>query len=197
MALITSGLNLTASAGFNCCTEAIPEEYNLTTIQGILAAAIMTTYTLFIVVSNLGIVYYHERLMCNHYRTPLNRLAALVSLYQVCLAAVPLPIMAYRVLVGRGLSDAVCHLGFAIIIFSLTQMVLAYNETVVLRYIYICKLGTVGTIKEDLIEMALTCLNLVIGTFSSLALTLVHYEVSPEGYEYCTNVKMMRPEGTY
>ncbi len=42
-------------------------------------------------------------------------------------------------------------------------MALVYNEAILLRYVYICCLGTVGSIDEDLLGSFLAALNAVVG----------------------------------
>ena len=166
--------------------EARFEHWNISLAQRALTGAVMGSCCLVIMVANLGIVYYEMKASAN-YRTAIDRLAALISIYQMFLALGPFPIMTYRVLAGRGLGETFCSLGYAIAAFSLTQVVLAYNQCTILRYVYICKLGTVGTIKEDFVIKFFVGFNLVMGIFVSLTLSMAKHMVVPTGYSYCIN----------
>ncbi len=136
--------------------------------------------------ANLGIIFY-ERTVSDIYRTLLNKLAALASLYQVGLTVVVFPVLVARLLWGDGLGRAVCTVHILLFVFILTQFVLTYNELIFLRYIYICKLGAVGVLKEEAIFCFCIWINILLGTFVSLSSVLVMNSPSNAYYHYCQN----------
>ncbi len=63
-------------------------------------------------------------------------------------------------------------------------MLLAHTESVLLRYLYTCRLGTVGVIKEDLVQYILLSANAVLGCFFSAISATVMRHNRPT-FAYC------------
>ena len=66
-----------------------------------------------------------------------------------------------------------------------TQSALVYNEIIILRYAYTCRLGALGTVDEDLVQVYLLSLNAAIGTLAGLLLAVSHNSGFVMRY-YCT-----------
>ena len=161
-------------------------QWHLSLVQKTLAVAAMAILCLVVQASNLGIIYY-EKVVADTHRTLLNKLAALTSAYQVGLATVGFPTLIVRLLLGVGLGHRVC-LGFNVICtFLMAQLVLVYNELCIMRYVYICRLGTVGMLKEELVLHIFVWLNLVLGAYLSLTLGMTPRLTNHVVYSFCNN----------
>ncbi len=170
----------------NCTQGYGVTEWGLTLSQRVVFTTFAVVVGLLIQVANLGIIYY-ERVASGTYCTLLNKLATLVSVYQVGLVSVIVPVLVVRVLVGEGLDATLCWMTGVLFFFFICQMVLAYNEVVLMRYIYICKVKTVGTVKEELLLRVFMWINVALGTFIS---SLMGQTAQVNGHmmnAFCTN----------
>ncbi len=136
--------------------------------------------------ANLGIIFY-ERVVSDIYRTLLNKLAALASLYQLGLTMAMIPVLVFRLLWGDGLGFAVCMLQTLLFVFFLVQFVLTYNELILLRFIFVCKLHTIGMLKEDVILCCVIWINMTLGSFVCLTTGIVLHSPSHVYFHYCKN----------
>ncbi len=171
------------------------QEWTLSPLQTALACSVLAVFCLVSQLANIGIVYY-ERVVPDTHRTLLNKLAALASLYQVVVATVYFPVVIVRLL-GQGLGGSVCRLQGFFFMCSLTQLLMSYNELIILRYVYVHKLGTFGAIKEEITLRLLIWINLSLGVF----LGSVHgmtVQLSGNLYQtFCTNIKLRTTDGKH
>ncbi len=142
-------------------------QWTLQPSETALSCVAMITICVVAQLANLGIVYY-EKVVPDTHRTLLNKLASLASLYKVCLATVTFPVITVRLLIGQGLGETVCQVQNFLFMVGLTQLVLAYNKLIVLQYVYVCKLGAVGMIKEELVMQCVFWINPFLGSFVGL-----------------------------
>ncbi len=159
--------------------------WSLTSTQRALFSAFLVLLCTFIQVANLGIVYY-ERVVADTHRTLLNKLAALTSVYQVGLATVLFAMLIARLSWESGLPSIFCWLDGLLMVFFLVQLLLVYNELIIMRYIYICRLGAVGTLKEEVVLRFIIYANVTLGSFLSLSLVMVIQETG-HIYSFCAN----------
>ncbi len=182
--------NGTASNGTSLCPEVIDDQesdpWSFSPVQAALSASALLALCLASLLANLGVVYY-ERVVPDTHRTLLNKLAALASAYKACLAATELPMAAARILLGGGLPGAVCRCQAVLFVLNLTQLSLVYNELVVLRYVYVCRLRAVGVIKEELLMRFAAWVNLALGLFSGLAAGMTVQSPHSVYYSFCVD----------
>ncbi len=162
--------------------------------QTAMSCLTMSVTCLVSVLANAGIVYY-ERVIPDVRRTLLNKLAALTSVYQVGMAATSYPVQAARLLLGRGLGEPACRLQNLLFVCSMMQLFLGYNELVALQYIYACRLGAVGMIKEELVMKLILLANLTLGLFVSLAHVMTINGTVHLYYSFCMNTTIENNQG--
>ena len=169
--------------------EGVGSPWTLTPTQTALSCSLMVALGSVALAANLGIVYY-EKIVPDNRRTLLNKVAALASLYKLCMATM-FPVVLVRLAMDRGLSDAVCRLHNFAFMFSLVQLLLSYDELVVLHYIYICKLGAVGIIKEEIVLRLVIWINLGLGCFLGLAHGMTLHLPGHVYHTFCTNTRIL------
>ncbi len=69
----------------------------------------------------------------------------------------------------------------------LVHMFLAYNELVIVRYIYICRMGTFGTLKEGVLLHFFAWLNTVLALFGAQCLAVTSHLSTHSLYHFCAN----------
>ncbi len=136
--------------------------------------------------ANVGIFYF-ERIVSDTHRTLLYKLAALISLYQAALVTVLFPLLALRLLLNSGLWTPVCWLLIEYTTSFLITFFLAYNELLMIRYVYICKIKTVGTLKEDVLLRLFVVLNAVLGCFVTLSLAMTSHVSTHHIFLFCVD----------
>ncbi len=165
--------------------ESSPSQWSLSPTQAGLSCTYALAVCLVSQTANLGIIYY-ERVVPDSHRTLVNKVAALASTYQVG-ATVMFPMVVVRLLLGRGLGEVACRLLGCVFVSSVVQLILSYNELIFLRYLYICRLNTVGMIKEELVMKCATWINLLLGMFVGVIYTMTAVPPGHVTHSFCTN----------
>ncbi len=155
-----------------------------TASQKIASAVALGILYLATLAANAGIVHY-ERIVSDAHRTLLNKLAVLASLYSAAFATAFQPVFIVRILHGRGLPFFVCWLWQFCCASLIVQLVLVYNELVVLHYTYVCRLSTVGVVKEELLMRVFVYINAAVGTYFGLISGIVPRGKKNVIYHYC------------
>lgn len=145
------------------------DRWSLDATQTALSCAVVLSLLAVSLLANAGVIWYERAVVPDARRTLLNQLAVLASAYQLGATATSFPLVAVRLLLGGGLAGPACHLQNFLHVWSTTQIMLCYNELVLLHYVYVCRLGTVGVIKEELVLRLVVWTNLVLGLFVALA----------------------------
>ncbi len=93
----------------------------------------------------------------------MNKLVALASYYNIAWSTATLPLVALLyAFYTEGLNQFVCGSCQLVALATNLMVILAYNEIMLLRCVYI-KLGTIGGIKEDFVFSCLLWMNLILG----------------------------------
>ncbi len=171
----------------NSSTSSSTEPSLLPFLSPLPASLVLFCLYLVLLSANLGVVHY-ERVVPDTHRTLLNRLAALASLYQAGVATALYPMLVARSLVRAGLGEAFCFVNDTLYRLSMLQCFLVFNELVLMRYVYICRLRAVGTLREDLVFAYLACMNLVLGLFFSLLFGVTAIRPGEAFRSYCVSV---------
>ncbi len=180
--------------GLNDAQDAEPDEWVLSFTQTALSCFVMTIFCLTSQLANIGIIYY-ERVVPDTHRTLLNKIAALASAYQVVVATSIYPMVILRLLWGQGLYYMICSVQDFFLVLGLIQLMLCHNELIILHYIYVCKLRSVGVIKEELVMRFAFWVNLTLGLFLSMAYELSSYEHGSVYYIFCVTGRLREFEG--
>ncbi len=160
--------------------------WDLTPAETALSCVVMVVLCLVSQLANIGIIYY-ERVVPDTYRTLLNKIAALASLYKVVIATATFPVITVRLLIGRGLGKLTCHLHTFLFVSALAQLLLSYNELIIAHYVYVCKLRAVGLIKDELIMQFVVWLNLALGLFAGFIHLLTVHTPARMYHNFCTD----------
>ncbi len=163
--------------------------WSLSPTQRILSCSLLLVLTIIAFAANLGIVYY-EKIVPDTHRTLLNKIAALASLYKLLTALTTFPTVFVRLSMDWGISDSLCRLHNILFMFSLAQLVFSYNELIVLHYIYVCKVGAVGIIKEEIIVQLVIWINLGLGFFLGSVHGMTLHLPGHVYHSFCTNTRL-------
>ncbi len=156
------------------------------TIRTALSAMLFTLYALALA-SNMAIIYY-ERVAADMYRTLVNKMTAAACAYNALLATANLPVIALKFLFHKDaviFPPLVCRLIRLSNVSLITQIVLSYNQIVWIRYLYVFKLGTVGSIREDLVGTFMVLVNFLLGAFASMIMSLLSHRHDQVAYQLC------------
>ena len=167
-------------------TDGITDGGTTTTLsfgQALFASALLTAFYLLVLAANLGLVWY-ERVVPDAHRTLVNKTVALASLYNAGFATVLFPAAALRLHLPGGLGGPACDVLWHLGLFSMLQVYLVHNELAVLRYVYLCRLSTVGALDEGLLMAAAVSVNAAVGGLA-VAVVLVAAGTDPNFYQTC------------
>ena len=154
------------------------------TWKNLLKASILFALYAAVLVTNLGIIVY-ENVVPDTYRTLINKMVAVTSLYNICLSSVITVVFAVPLLpLGEGLAPPVCGAVNVSLGSFATQLFLAHNEVMLLRYVYACRLSTVGSVDEGLVRTFLVGANAVLGTLFASAGSVAAFATGSEQLPY-------------
>lgn len=146
------------------------------------AVAIRPLLWAVVAAANLGVIRF-ERVVSDTHRTLVNKMVVQACWYNLVACTLKMPLSSARLMLPGGLWGPACRaLQLANHAYSV-QMCMIQNEITFLRYVFICHLGTIGGLNEDLVRTFLTSLNIVVGMAVCLWLAMM----APEdgGYGYC------------
>ncbi len=159
------------------------EAWAPTTKEGILLSLGLLLVYFIAMAVNFGVMWY-ECIVPDSHRTLVNKVVALASLYKAAFATAFLTPISARLLVFDHIWNPLCQLHKFAVLSALVLIFLAHNQLVFLRYVYTCRLSTVGAIKEDLVMAITWWLNLVFGGFFT-AVTICLTETGNNLYRFC------------
>ncbi len=116
------------------------------------------------ILPNLGIIWY-EHVVADAYRTLINKMISSASAYSVAFATFCLIPLSIIFSTEDGFSTTLCRMFFAASSSCLIALQLIHTEIVLLRYIYLCRLKSVGLFKEDVVKAMLHTFNFMTGVF--------------------------------
>ncbi len=138
---------------------------------------------------NYGLVHY-ENVVPDTHHTLINKMVSILALYRIAFATVTMPALAimtcFRV---ENLGTLFCWMIQFGVICTGMQIVIGHNELLLLRYVYTCRLSTVGSINEDLIKRFFIILNALMGVLIATKLMFA-FGSDHLIYQYCKGESM-------
>ncbi len=176
-----------ASATANNLTEISDEEEFFLLEDGkssFMLGGLLFPLYLLIVLVNYGLIHY-ENTVPDTYRTLINKMVALIAWYRISLATVSMPPLAIKLCFKiKSLGSFPCWIiQFGIITCGM-QIIMAHNHIFILKYIYTCRLSTMGSINEGLVQRFIIILNILMSILITTKLMLA-FGPSYIVYQFC------------
>ena len=120
---------------------------------------------------NFGIIWY-ENVVSENRRTLINKMISLTSLYTM-MHVLTTGLVANAVFVFDYRTVWFCDVVNNVSMTLFLVLALGYNETMILRYVYACKLETVGVLNEAFFRHLLVVLNFFLNFFDFVILMMM------------------------
>ncbi len=134
----------------------------------LVAAVVSVFFYLVVMAANYGIVFY-ENVVADTYRTLINKVVALMSLYNMLLITGILPMMMSRQLCSH-YGPSYCHFHTFFALALTLQVLMVHNELAALLQLRTWRHGSIQAINEDIWRRVLLASNAVLSCFFSLVM---------------------------
>ena len=135
---------------------------------------------------NFGIIWY-ENVVSENRRTLINKMISLTSLYTM-MHVLTTGLVANAVFVFDYRTVWFCDIVNNVSMTLFLVLALGYNETMILRYVYACKLETVGVLNEAFFRHLLVVLNFVFAVITSIGVHISYASSRASSFCACMDI---------